>query len=667
MSKYPKLDEYIKKAIDNGKTKDQLGAEMKKSGYNDEDIKSVLSVFPDNSTNSTVGGEIPTKNTKKKLYIPISIALIILIILGGVFYSLKAGLFSSAPYDQSNLFSGLAQKISKMETFSYTFSGSFIAQDRDSDAKPFEPIGNTVELKEKYYRDYQRGEFLKKFTRKYRSGSFPENLKSIDEEVYVYDPLTNETYDYKQIDDGEDFEVSITFETSDAIDSAISSNKIYSNRSYRDYDSILVEGKTLTFSKDTPVIYLDSKPPKNFYESLSEELELAPDDIDVSASIGFKTDTAGDSLDFAADFIAEGDLGDLIYKVDANAIKKDENFYVKLNNFPSMLLFFFPIEKGEWILVGEESFIEDFFAEDFPENDKYKDDIKIFYSRIFVLADENELLNIKNNPSKDKVNNENAYKYELEINGDALEPFLNDVISEFENGDYNFSSGILDDQQYHQDIEHLQEYIKNEEFENVLNYYNENTENILWVNDSGYIVKFESSNRLVPNSDRLSDRQFMLTLAVELNDINEEVNIEAPSEYKTLEELEESSYGPLESARNSGEDARIKANLSNIRASAELAYDYNDSSYGKKAFPLGVCRPVENTLFAESNIASTLESLTGEDSEEPMCISTMENGSVNSWAISAPLVTDPDYSFCVDSSGNAIEILGQIKGDSCSE
>ncbi|MCB9805852.1 type II secretion system protein [Candidatus Nomurabacteria bacterium] len=82
----------------------------------------------------------------------------------------------------------------------------------------------------------------------------------------------------------------------------------------------------------------------------------------------------------------------------------------------------------------------------------------------------------------------------------------------------------------------------------------------------------------------------------------------------------------LNSARNKGEDAAVKANLSNIRAQAELTYD-NDGDYD------GVC--------GDSNVSQAVTAAGGTCTDD-----------TNEWAASAALSTAGSY-FCVDYKGAA--------------
>lgn len=88
----------------------------------------------------------------------------------------------------------------------------------------------------------------------------------------------------------------------------------------------------------------------------------------------------------------------------------------------------------------------------------------------------------------------------------------------------------------------------------------------------------------------------------------------------------------LNSARNKGEDAAVKANLSNIRAQAEIVYD-NTGNYAD------VCE--------DATVARGVSAANGQ------CFDDSDTATNDGWAAYAPLSSDPDVYFCVDYKGNA--------------
>ncbi len=87
----------------------------------------------------------------------------------------------------------------------------------------------------------------------------------------------------------------------------------------------------------------------------------------------------------------------------------------------------------------------------------------------------------------------------------------------------------------------------------------------------------------------------------------------------------------LNTARNKGADAKIKSELSNMRAQAEIVYDDDGQSYA------AVCS--DPTIAAI--VSATASALCNDDTD--------------AYAISAPLKSDPAKFWCVDSTGAAVE------------
>ncbi|MCX6757398.1 MAG: prepilin-type N-terminal cleavage/methylation domain-containing protein [Candidatus Nomurabacteria bacterium] len=103
----------------------------------------------------------------------------------------------------------------------------------------------------------------------------------------------------------------------------------------------------------------------------------------------------------------------------------------------------------------------------------------------------------------------------------------------------------------------------------------------------------------------------------------------------------------LQSARSRGSDARVEAQLSNMRAQAML---YSNAS----AIAATSCTSTAPTLFNDTASTNSLTSiLVG--IAQPVCVSTSAAGQETpalgaTWAVAAPLATG---AFCVDSTGAA--------------
>ncbi len=101
----------------------------------------------------------------------------------------------------------------------------------------------------------------------------------------------------------------------------------------------------------------------------------------------------------------------------------------------------------------------------------------------------------------------------------------------------------------------------------------------------------------------------------------------------------------LNSARNKGADANIKANLANARAQAELYYDGNSSSY--------------NTLCtAAGGISGIVAGLNAVSSDVDCFAAT------STWALSAQLKSVSTY-WCVDNTGTSTSRATAVSTSNC--
>lgn len=107
----------------------------------------------------------------------------------------------------------------------------------------------------------------------------------------------------------------------------------------------------------------------------------------------------------------------------------------------------------------------------------------------------------------------------------------------------------------------------------------------------------------------------------------------------------------LNSARSKGADAAIKADLSGIRATAEIEYDSLGLKYGSTAVAGGACSTLitSGTIFANANIQQALGHAKTSAGADGYC---NLNASGSGYAIAYPLKTTGKY-WCIDSTGNS--------------
>lgn len=612
----------------------------------------------------------PSKSKAKIIILIVVVAFLILCAGGAIFaYVERMGPFARALYQEDDLMTGMFGKFAEIDSSTYKASAALYVMPREAGAVPFTAKNQDAGLKERYYRDSQRGESvssllsLLRYSNSGMDGVYPSNLKAVSAEQsdYYYDgpldiidPLTDKEYEYRVTDGGKNFALTVTFETPNAI------SAIKENNKYQEDKNMLISGRTVTFTKDSyTYIYLSSKPPQNFFETLSEYSAQLPSGINIKGSVEATADLRSEGMpaEWKFELDGEGDFGDLAYKLNIEALKNDKDYFLKINNFPALFGGFLP-PKGQWIKFSTpnatstdggydpyDSFIDtDAIAEAEEEYQERRSKIVEGLKNVAKFADEEKLFSFRNAPKKEKVDGRSLYRYDLKVRKDAILPFYRKLIS----ADASFG-----DQGY-------LEYLESDAFSEAFDYFDENIKMTLWVDDEGFPAIATYSIRIVPGDEAfaLKDKQIMLDFTISLDGINEPVNIDAPEGAKTYEELMKGN-DPLSKARMKAKSAMIKASLSSLRAEAELAYD-EGGNYGVTVFPLGPCTKTQGTLFGNERVFETISVAMEGNASKATCVSSLKN-----YAVSAPLPDSEGYSYCVDNTGTAKEILGTITATSC--
>ncbi|MEI8061674.1 MAG: hypothetical protein WCG97_00050 [bacterium] len=646
---------------------------------------------PSTSTNfNTSPTPIPPQKSSHRA-VTFILTFLFILLVGGLTafaYIQKIGPFALKTYSENNLLSSLLAKYGSINSSTYSVSGSLDVVARDADAVPFTlKDSNGPEFKKKYYYDHQRavdvgaivgalistrnGSYNKKAQK-----SFPKDIKNIltsnQYPAYgasVTDPETNMDYKYTTTDAGQNFLLTVTFDTQGAINSIKRYN--YSTT------STPINGLNVSFTKDSySYIYLNEEPPKPFLAQMSDSMASFPADINVllsvTASSQFK---APESTDWTFNVNAEGKFGDLTYKVNADALKKDKDYYFRINNIPSLFLFGdIAAIKGKWVDVSSQIASSSATSTDsynysplsslskgIPDQEKkYKenrDKVVKLLKKITSLADEQGLISFKNPPKAEKVNGVPLVRYDLLVQKNKLLPFYTALQTEINtNPDFTDFRDVID--------QGLVEYLKSDEFSQVYDYFSQNNQFTLWTDAEGYPAIFEDTMRVVPPeaATQLANKQINIVFKITNSDINKELNIQAPTDAVPGQKLIDDAK---KTSDNLTSQSSTNVSLSSMRSTAELVYSKSENSYGKKPFTLGPCAETTDTLFGDKEIKYELEKATNNNVASATCVSTGKVGNVTAWAVSAPMSDDKDFSYCVDNSGSSKKILGTIKGALC--
>lgn len=119
--------------------------------------------------------------------------------------------------------------------------------------------------------------------------------------------------------------------------------------------------------------------------------------------------------------------------------------------------------------------------------------------------------------------------------------------------------------------------------------------------------------------------------------------------------------GAVSTGRDKAQNTKIKSNLSNMRSQAAIYYtDNGDYDVG---IDDGDCT---DGMFADTTMIEILAGVSeANGANDSACYTSGSSGGsqTDSWAVSSPLATDAETSWCVDSDGRAIEGDAQIISD----
>jgi hypothetical protein len=479
------------------------------------------------------------------------VALLAIILAGGgvgFAYYKNLGPFAVKQYTEDTLLSGILEKAKTITTSSYKAGISLAVSPREEGAVPFVPKGTDPNLAENYTSDatlfssvsslassllytYGPQNQYDYATRKYKmveGKNFPDKLSSSDLGYRKIDA----PYTYTKTQGGKNFAITVTLKTQAAID-AIKKSYGYSAT------STPVDGLKVTLTKDSRYAYIPAQMSKPLVLQLADYLKYVSPEMSASVDFGATADMSKENTsDWKAAVSALGNMGDLSYAVDVEGRKKDDKYYVRINKMPSILSSI-NLYKGQWIVFESStstSAASSFsYAQSLSKAEaSYKENRARFSESLRALAlqaDKDKLITFKNAPSKETVDGRSLYRYDLDINKEAVIPFYQHLLEESQKyKDLNFA---LSDSTL--------TYLKSDEFNELFDYIRTNTAVTLWTDMAGYPAILEYKLRVVPQdtAKQLAGKQVDVVFRLSLDDINKSVSIDTPKDAKTWAQLEE--------------------------------------------------------------------------------------------------------------------------------
>ncbi len=117
----------------------------------------------------------------------------------------------------------------------------------------------------------------------------------------------------------------------------------------------------------------------------------------------------------------------------------------------------------------------------------------------------------------------------------------------------------------------------------------------------------------------------------------------------------------LNTARSKGNDAAIQSDLSTVRTQAELYYDGpGNNSYGAQGTGCANSNNMFSSTLSDSNINRAVAAANSIDGNNVTC-NVSAGGTA--YAVSAQLVSDPTYYWCVDSSSVGMKTKTALGSD----
>jgi hypothetical protein len=492
-------------------------------------------------------------------------ALMLAVIIASVLAALTVGYiayayatntwpFAVQQYSEDNLLSGLLSKAGEIHSAFYEFSGALSVGERAADAVPFNAPKPSSDLVMKYQRDVTRvrnaSSIIEQLsygygdvrTYDYKTKSYkvtagkpyPTVLSSVSYLAKsITDPLTKKPYGYKVTNNGKNFELEVTLETTEAL-SGLLRNRVSTATTTR------VSGNTVTFTKDSGYQYISSELPQPMLATIADSLRSLPPDVSGRASIG--ATTAGNAQgfpDWRFTVQAEGDIGDLTYRIDVEARKKDSDYYFIINNFPS-LLGSITSYKGQWFKItpraatstaarSEAESVSSGIAQYEKEYKEQREKAAETLLNFAKMADKEHVFTITKAVRTEKIGGRTLYRYDLVPRKEAVIAFyagLEHSVTSSNGGNELFDPGLL-------------QYMKSAEFDNVFDYYSKNTWLTVWADAQGYPARIEYKLRVVPSdaADQLKGKQINVTFTLDIKDINMDKTIDVPPNARPFEDL----------------------------------------------------------------------------------------------------------------------------------
>jgi protein-disulfide isomerase len=462
-------------------------------------------------------------------YKGIAIGVIIFLVIAGG-YAGASFYFKLWPF-QSKLnkqlaFEQLFDKIQQINSSSYQVKLDAKTNPREAGAVPFieapqaENQNNSLEADQNRLRDLKSIQSALELYKVDHNNLYPEKLDQLKD----YLQISTAAYQYSSSADKTDYSLTITFETTDAVDAL--------KKSYNT-NQPLIENQKVTFTKKTinNYYYLDTPISQSSPSLLMGGLGIIPADASLTINAGGTSQKNQDqAADASFNFGGTFSMGDMQFAAEAELIKKAETSYIKINKLPGM--FFVSLEdlKNKWIKIMPEdlisfdylTFLGNFLNQKEENNNSVLKQLQVATQ---LLQDE-AVLSVDYSLPDEIIDNQKAFAYNVSYDETKVAAWYTHLIDKLK---LEFGDKAL----MKADEKTLQK-IKDPAFEKFLAYQKNNSKLKLLIDKTtGYPIKFVYSMRFVPTDDwrTLKNKQLDLSLDLSLKNINQPIQVAAPADF----------------------------------------------------------------------------------------------------------------------------------------
>lgn len=595
------LADYIKLCRSSGMNDFDVRQNLLNNGWNEIDINDSFTSLDAPQQIPNIGynfSAIFNKISKfNKIPKPVFISLIIIILIGGTVFGFYAYFpelnpFRSAPYKSDQILNAF-EKNGLIKSARYNTSFHFETQDREPALKRLVvkfPKGKTPADLGNYARSYYPNDYTQSNLQDddLLVVELPELQEYFDNiatdaailylvydvvtnlqkhyEIYQRDPehisemssllglLEDKYYDYSVADNGQKINISFTLLTAEMLNVLKSEIEVIKkNDSNFDPDSIKFKGNKVSFNEKflrknniLLVAAYTPSPLKNLGSIYSDTGSnyVLPGSFKLDLNLGgIYGNTAGAYFKVGG----KGDFEDLVFEADAEFTVIDSESFIKINKMPSILMDVSKV-RGEWIKLKMPDNKSPSGIGSSPLNitaaftNEYQKKLDTYFSQAksaLALAKDYKLIIGVGDPVKEDLNGKKAYKYLVTLDENVLPDYYKKISSDLEQ--FREDAIIKNDPT-------ADKFFRSNGFKQIVKYIKEMSDFYIWVNNDGYIIKYQYVFNYIPYQvNKTISKQYKVVINSEISDINSDLKVEKPAKYIEFEEASTRLFGAAQS------------------------------------------------------------------------------------------------------------------------